>query len=134
MRNAAAERVEKVMEDFRREGIGNVESAVKTGSPCDRIIELAEDQDVNAILMGSGHKTSEDRFPLGITADKTIRKARKPVWVVKRGAPPVVRKNPVPWGLLGSIPPSIEEWDPSVAYPGSSSHNPHSVRVFNGIL
>jgi hypothetical protein len=35
-------------------------------------------------MIGSGEKTTGDAFQLGITAEKVIRKANKPVWVVFR--------------------------------------------------
>ncbi len=91
VRDAAAGHMEKIKEDFHRGRIQKVQSVVSLGSPFDQIIKLAEDQDVNVILMGSGDKTSEDRFPLGITAEKVIRKAKRPVWIVKRGTPPAVK-------------------------------------------
>ena len=88
VRDAAAGEVEKIKEDFQRQGIQKVESVVSLGSPFDQIIKLAEDHDVNTIVLGSGQKTREDRFPLGITAEKVIRKSGRPVWVVKRGTSP----------------------------------------------
>ena len=91
VRDAAAEHAEKIKGDLHRGGIQKVQSVVSLGSPFNQIIKLAEDHDVNAILMGSGEKTSDDRFPLGITATKVIRKAGRPVWVVKRGTSPAVK-------------------------------------------
>ena len=91
VRDAAAGEVEEIKDDLHRQGIQKVESVVSLGSPFDQIIRLAEDHDVNAILIGSGEKTKEDRFPLGITAEKVIRKSGRPVWVVKRGTSPAVK-------------------------------------------
>jgi nucleotide-binding universal stress UspA family protein len=91
VRETITEHMEKTKKEFHRRGIQNVHLVVTTGSAFDQIITLAEDQNVDVILMGSGDKTGEERFPLGITAEKTIRKAKKPVWVVKRGTRPAVK-------------------------------------------
>jgi nucleotide-binding universal stress UspA family protein len=91
VREAIEGHVEKTAEEFHRQGIEKVQSVVTAGSAFDQIITLADDENANVILMGSGEKAGEERFPLGITAEKTIRKAKKPVWVVKRETPPPVK-------------------------------------------
>jgi nucleotide-binding universal stress UspA family protein len=91
VRDTAAGHAEKIKGDLQRQGIQKVQSLVSLGSPFNQIIKLAEDHDVNVILMGSGDKTSKDKFPLGITAEKVIRKASRPVWIVKRGTSPAVK-------------------------------------------
>lgn len=72
----------------RNEGVGNVQSRVVIGSPFDRIIEQADRDDVNLIVLGSGDKDGSSTRVLGITAEKVMRKASKPVLVVKKGSKP----------------------------------------------
>jgi nucleotide-binding universal stress UspA family protein len=67
-------------------GIRVADPIVTVGSPFNEIIELADAHDVNVIIVGSGEQRDESQFRLGLTAEKLIRKARKPVWVVKAGA------------------------------------------------
>jgi nucleotide-binding universal stress UspA family protein len=62
------------------------------GEPFARIIEIAETLDVNVILVGSGEKTSDDQFPMGITAERLERRSDRPVLVIKRGAPASVKR------------------------------------------
>ena len=47
---------------------------------------------MNVIILGAGEKAGDDRFRLGITAEKVGRKAHKPVWVVRADAAPAVKR------------------------------------------
>jgi len=73
--------LEEIKDTLQKEGVSSVNTLVEVGSPYDRIVQVAEDQNVNVILMGSGQKAQGDRFPLGITSEKVIRNTTKPVWV-----------------------------------------------------
>lgn len=70
----------------KKRGFVNLESKVVIGSPFDRIIEEANNQNANLIMLGSGEKENKSAYALGITAEKVMRKASKPVWVVKKGS------------------------------------------------
>lgn len=74
--------LEEIKDTLQKEGVSSVNTLVEVGSPYDRIVQVAEDQNVNVILMGSGQKAKGDRFPLGITSEKVIRNTTKPVWIV----------------------------------------------------
>lgn len=74
--------LKEIKDTLHQEGVNRVTTLVELGSPYDRIVQVAEDQNVNVILMGSGQKAKGDRFPLGITTEKVIRQTTKPVWVV----------------------------------------------------
>jgi nucleotide-binding universal stress UspA family protein len=76
--------------DILEQGVGSVEIKVLFGSAFDQIIEYAEDCHANVILVGSGETAVHEKSHLGITAEKVMRKASKPVWVVKRGAAPSI--------------------------------------------
>ncbi len=59
------------------------------GIPFDQIIGVAEELDVNAILVGS-HDASADREhgpQIGTTAERLCRKASKPVWIARNDRP-----------------------------------------------
>ncbi|MCQ1536356.1 universal stress protein [Methanosarcina sp. KYL-1] len=85
------------MEHFRNEGekaTGFVEDAAKAagvevesvlieGQPAEKIVEFAEQNDIEMIVMGSLGKTGLDRFLLGSVAENVVRHAKTPVLVVR---------------------------------------------------
>ena len=72
---------------IKSEGLKTAEPVLEFGSPFDKIIQTAENINANVILIGSGEKSKNDTFQLGITAEKIIRKSDKPVLVVKKDKP-----------------------------------------------
>jgi nucleotide-binding universal stress UspA family protein len=89
---SAAKRLKEIQDTINRNGISVSEPITPFGSAFDQIIQCANNYDVNVIIIGSGEKTRGDKFPLGITAEKLIRHANQPVWVVKKGASPTIKK------------------------------------------
>ncbi|MCF6297779.1 MAG: universal stress protein [Flavobacteriaceae bacterium] len=81
--NAIYESLNKVKETFKKERIIAREPVVEYGKPIDKILQIAIEENVNLILAGSGSKGKNEKFKLGINADKLIRLSDKPVWVVK---------------------------------------------------
>jgi universal stress protein E len=88
----ATSKLREVAKDIPEQRAGSVEIKVVFGSAFDRIIDCAEDCRANVILMGSGETIVHEKSHLGITAEKVMRKASKPVWVVKRGAAPSIKR------------------------------------------
>ena len=78
--------------ELDKEGINVGEPLVANGIAFDKIIQQADINDVNVILIGFGQKGSEEQFRLGITAERLIRHSTKPVWVVKQGTKPPIKK------------------------------------------
>ena len=56
------------------------------GNSFDRIITTAEDENVNLILISNNTDNPNGRYSIDVVAEKLIRKAQKPVWVVKEGS------------------------------------------------
>ncbi len=85
------------MEHFRNEGekaTGFVEEAGKAagvevesllleGHPADKIVEFAEQNDIEMIVMGTLGKSGLDRFLLGSVAENVVRHSKTPVLVVR---------------------------------------------------
>jgi len=92
LKKAAHNQLNNIRKKIGRNWIKTTEPIIAKGSPCDQIVQLANSFDVNLILMGSGEKESGDKFKLGITADKVIRKSTKPVWVIKQGVPSPIKR------------------------------------------
>jgi universal stress protein E len=72
------------------DGVSTVESVLVSGKPFARIIDCAEEQNANVIVVGSGQNTRNDQYRVGITAQRLERRAQRPVLVVKPGAAPPI--------------------------------------------
>ncbi|MFC6717075.1 universal stress protein [Natrialbaceae archaeon GCM10025810] len=86
----AVERGEELCEDARErlEGFDAAESTsfeteVVTGRPAPAIIEYAEENDVDHIVMGSHGRSGVSRILLGSIAETVMRRATVPVTVVR---------------------------------------------------
>lgn len=89
---AATEKLQKIRDDIVAGGVQVKHVVVKSGTPFAHIVQQAELRNVNVIVMGSGQKTSREKFRLGITAERVVRRGDKPVWLVKPGSAPPVKK------------------------------------------
>jgi len=85
-------RLRKLKAELASAGIRAGDSVVAVGSAFDQIIQASELLDVNVIVVGSGDRDEEGACALGVTAERLVRKASKPVWVVKAGAAPVFER------------------------------------------
>jgi len=92
VKKTVTKRLQEIKNSINKEGVNVVESIVVSGTPSDQIIQHAGVKDVNVIIVGSGEKGSEGKFRLGITAGRLIRHSTKPVWVVKQGTKPPIKK------------------------------------------
>ena len=56
---------------------------IKEGSPANEILNIAEEKDVDLIIIGSSGKTKFDKFLMGSVADKVSQHAKCSVMVVR---------------------------------------------------
>ena len=96
------EQLQKIQNNCSSEGIPVQQAEVVIGTPFEKIIQEADLRDVNVIMMGSGDKTSTDKFQLGITAERVMRWSLKPVWVVQRSNIPPLKRILCPIDLSES--------------------------------
>lgn len=61
-----------------------VEEIIAEGHPSNEIINYAEENNIDLIVMGTLGKTGIDRFLLGSVAEKVVRNSRIPVMVVRK--------------------------------------------------
>jgi nucleotide-binding universal stress UspA family protein len=74
----------KVLADMaEKEGVP-WETEIAEGVPAEDIIRIAEDKEIDLIVMGTAGRTGLDRFLLGSVAEKVIRTAPCPVMVVHK--------------------------------------------------
>ncbi|MEZ4701567.1 MAG: universal stress protein [Rhodothermales bacterium] len=66
----------------RKAGI-EVETHIEKGHPADRILDFASRSDIDVLVMASHGLTGLDRFVFGNVAEKVIREAPAPVFVLK---------------------------------------------------
>jgi universal stress protein E len=77
-------------EEAETQGVHVSDCIVDFGVPFNKIDEQANKLDVNFIVMGARDDVKEKTRRLGSTAAEVRRSARKPVWIVRPGAEPVV--------------------------------------------
>ncbi|MCS4541166.1 MAG: universal stress protein [Euryarchaeota archaeon] len=75
--------VARAKEITEKEGI-EASTTIEEGSPADKIVEVAKNEDADIIIMGTAGKTGFNRFLLGSVAEKVVRGAPCPVMVVRR--------------------------------------------------
>jgi nucleotide-binding universal stress UspA family protein len=61
----------------------DVESVILEGNPTNEIIDFAENNDIDLIVMGTHEKTELQRFLVGSVAENVIRHSRKAVLIIK---------------------------------------------------
>lgn len=78
------ERSEENLEEFDKlnENDLKITHVIKEGSPARCILEVASEEDVDLIVMGSSGKSGFDRFIMGSVADKVVNSAKCAVLVV----------------------------------------------------
>ena len=78
----AAEFVETASEEF---GDVETEAVVKSGTPHEVILAYADENDIDAIVMGTHGRTGLDKYLLGSVTEKVVRLADVPVLTVRGG-------------------------------------------------
>ncbi|MDO9518239.1 MAG: universal stress protein [Methanosarcinaceae archaeon] len=77
--------IEQTVDDAKAVGI-DIEGSLLEGHPSHEIIEFAQNNDIDVIVLGTLGKGGLDRFLLGSVAEKVTRNSKIPVLVV-RGNP-----------------------------------------------
>lgn len=87
LRTDAVEKLNKIKLSLKKRGVQSVETIVRFGHPFERILEYSEELDVDIIALGSGKDGS-----LGITPERVLTHAHKPVLIVKQGVSPKIEQ------------------------------------------
>ena len=77
--------IEQIVGDAKASGI-DIEGSLLEGHPSHEIIEFAQNNEIDVIVLGTLGKGGLDRFLLGSVAEKVTRNSKVPVLVV-RGNP-----------------------------------------------
>lgn len=92
LKKTAQDQFKAISKKINSSGGKATELVIATGSYFDQIIQHAEKQDVNLILMDSGKKESAEKYKLSTTVSKVVRKSNKPVWVMKWNMPASIKR------------------------------------------
>ncbi|PWB87465.1 TRAP-T-associated universal stress protein TeaD [Methanobrevibacter thaueri] len=78
------ERSEENLKEFDKLNEDNIKitHVIREGSPAKVILEVAKEENVDLIVMGSSGKSGFDRFIMGSVADKVVNSAKCAVLVV----------------------------------------------------
>ena len=71
----------KEFEEMNEDGV-KISPIIREGSPANVILEVAVEEDIDLIVIGSSGKSGFDRFILGSVSDKVVNAAKCPVLVV----------------------------------------------------
>ncbi len=86
------EHLKHAADRIRAQGVQSVETRLCTGIEFDQIDHVANQCNVNVIIIGAGRVADGGQIYLGTTAFRLRRKATRPVWVVKPGASSTISK------------------------------------------
>ena len=82
LKNEGQKAIYKVKEYGEASGV-DVKEVFLEGHPSSEIIDFAENNDIDLIIMGTLGKTGLDRFLLGSVAENVVRNSKVPVLVVR---------------------------------------------------
>jgi len=83
LRRIADEECNRIVAEFCEKGL-NAKFKVEKGIPFLEILKAAQKEDVSLIVIGSHGKSNIEEMLLGSVSEKVIRKAVRPVLVIKR--------------------------------------------------
>lgn len=75
-------KVQMLLQEVEDKGIKFEAPIVSFGIPWNEIHKQALNLDANVIMLGYGDKKEGGKYSLGVTSEKLIQKALKPVWIV----------------------------------------------------
>ncbi|WP_292379132.1 universal stress protein [Methanosarcina sp. UBA289] len=82
LREDGLKAISKVKKCGEASGV-EVREILLEGRPSNEIIDFAENNDIDLIVMGTLGKTGLDRFLMGSVAEKVVRQSKVPVLVVR---------------------------------------------------
>ena len=97
-------RAEKIISHYKRElengGLVCVKPVVREGRPAEEILKVAEEEDVDLIVVGCSEKPRLQRFITGCTSRDVQKESRVPVLVAKKAEDedsPLARERIMPY-------------------------------------
>ncbi len=88
----ARQQLKPMAEELEAAGL-NVSVRIESGRPRSRVLEIANEENVSAIVLGSHGRGNVAGMLLGSVADYVVRHAKQPVIVIKRWVGQSARTN-----------------------------------------
>lgn len=76
-------KMKSLLDNLETEKVKSVEILVEKGNPAEKILHIAESNDMNLIIVGEGNKPENENYKLGTTAEKLMLGKQVPLFVVK---------------------------------------------------
>jgi universal stress protein A len=86
------EELKEIIENNKGENV-SFELKVVSGKPCDEIINYSEEVDADLIILGTHGLTGLQRMLIGSVAERVVRRASRPVLVVRPSDPGFIKKD-----------------------------------------
>jgi nucleotide-binding universal stress UspA family protein len=97
-KDALDEKAEKILNYYKRElessGTISITTKIRAGHPCDEILKVAAEENVDLILLGNSARRGFNRFIAGSVARDVQKHTKVPVLVAKR---PLSCEEPYSW-------------------------------------
>jgi len=75
--------IEPIVQELKKQGF-DVKVRIEEGHPLSEILRIEEEEDVSVIVIGSHGVSNVEEMLLGSVSEKVVRKAKRPVFVIKR--------------------------------------------------
>ncbi len=86
-KEALDEKAEKILTHYKKElengGLTNIKTVIREGHPSEEILKVAEEEEVDLIIVGCGGKTRLQRMVTGCASRDVERCAKVPVIIAK---------------------------------------------------
>lgn len=92
-REAVQGRAEELLRDLQAGAKRPARLLAAPGQPDELLLAAAREHQADLVVIGAGEKTALDRVLLGRTAERVVREALAPVWVVRPGRPHAALKR-----------------------------------------
>ena len=97
-KDALDEKADKILNYYKRElqdsGTVNITTEIRAGHPCDEILKVSDEENVDLILLGNSGRRGLNRLISGSVAREVQKHTKVPVMVAKR---PSTCEEPYSW-------------------------------------
>lgn len=97
-KNVLDEKAEKILNYYKRElessGTVGITTVIRAGHPCDEILKVAAEENVDLVLLGNSERRGLNRIIAGSVASEVQKHTKVPVLVAKR---PPSCEEPYSW-------------------------------------
>ncbi|WP_430931117.1 universal stress protein [Saccharicrinis sp. 156] len=84
IKESVTTKINQINQKLNAENIKTSEPSIVYGEPVENVLKTARVHNVNVIILPS-HLCNHNKEKLGVYTEKIIRRAEKPVWVIKKG-------------------------------------------------